>query len=107
MSPVNSVTANGQPELLLRDIPLQGSPTVTRPEIYFGELTDNYAIVNTTEQEFDHPEGENNVYTTYGAKSGVRLNSFLNRFVYAWEFGDSNIMISGAITSDSRLLYRR
>ena len=107
MSPVNEVTATGQPQLLLQDIPIRGVLEVDRPEIYFGELTNTYAIVNTKEQEFDHPDGSNNVYTTYQAESGVALSSILRRITYAWEFADANILISGALTSESRLLYRR
>lgn len=113
MAPVNEVTASGQPTLLLRDIPLRAAESVgtglaiERPEIYFGEMTDAYAIVNTKEQEFDRPEGDANVYTTYQTKGGVRMGSFLRRFAYAWELADPNILISGAITGDSRLLYRR
>lgn len=107
MSPVNAVTATGQPQLLVQDIPLRGVLKVDRPEIYFGELTDTYAIVNTKEQEFDHPEGSNNVYTTYQAESGVALSSIWRRLTYAWEFADPNILISGAMTPESRVLYRR
>lgn len=107
MSPVNAVTAAGQPQLLIQDIPVTGVLSVDRPEIYFGELTDTYVIVNTKEEEFDHPEGTNNVYTTYKAESGVELSWIFRRLIYAWEFADPNILISGALTSDSRVLYRR
>jgi uncharacterized membrane protein (UPF0182 family) len=107
MSPVNAVTDEGLPELFLQDIPPKGKLTVDRPEIYFGEKTDTYVIVNSKEKEFDYPLETSSVYASYEGQGGVRLNSFWRRLAYAWEFGDPNILISGQITGDSRLLYRR
>src|SRR5690625_1432209 len=37
MSHVNKVTGQGQPEYMLRNIPVEGSLDVTQPQIYFGE----------------------------------------------------------------------
>ncbi|MFH1003770.1 MAG: UPF0182 family protein, partial [Chloroflexota bacterium] len=107
MSPVNEVTAEGLPELWIKDIPPVGKISVTRPEIYYGERTNDYVIVNSNEEEFDYPKGDANVYTEYTGTSGVRLDSFLRRLAYAWEFGDINILISGEMTGRSQLLYRR
>jgi uncharacterized membrane protein (UPF0182 family) len=108
MSPVNEVVQEGLPRLFVKDIPLVGSPEVTQPSIYYGELPDHYVIVTTKEQEFDYKgsRGEN-VYTTFEGEGGVRLNSFLRRLVYAWEFNDFNIVISDSLTDESRILYRR
>jgi uncharacterized membrane protein (UPF0182 family) len=107
MSPVNVVTDEGLPDLFLQDIPPKGKLTVDRPEIYFGEKTDTYVIVNSKEKEFDYPLETSSVYANYQGQGGVRLSSFWRRLTYAWAFGDPNILISGQITSDSRLLYRR
>ncbi len=107
MSPVNVVTEEGLPELFLQDIPPKGLLEIERPEIYFGEKTDTYVVVNSEEEEFDYPLETTSVYASYEGGGGIRLNSFWRRFTYAWEFGDPNIMISGQITGDSRLLYRR
>lgn len=107
MSPVNEVTREGLPVLFLRDIPPVGQPTITRPEIYFGERTNWTIIVRTREQEFDYPSGDGNVFTTYQEDAGVPLDSFWKRALYAWDMGDLNILISEQLLPESRILYRR
>jgi hypothetical protein len=114
MIPVNEVAGGGLPEYFVQDIPPSGELrtvpdiTVEQPRVYYGEIPEHYVIVNSDEEEFDFPIGEGRgETTTYEGEGGVRLNSFLRRLVYAWEFGDYNILISGAINDESRLLYRR
>jgi uncharacterized membrane protein (UPF0182 family) len=110
LSPVNEVLEEGLPDLWVRDIPPKSSYpelTVTRPEIYYGELTDEYVIVRTKEQELDYPSGDQNVYTTYEGTGGVVLDSFLKRLAYAMRLGNSQILLSGSITPESRLLWHR
>lgn len=107
LSPVNEVTAEGLPVLLVKDIPPVGAFNIERPEIYFGEKTDDYIIVGTKTQEFNYPMGDENVFTRYQGKDGVSLGSFIRRLVYAWQFGDLNILISGELTSESQVLYYR
>jgi hypothetical protein len=84
-----------------------GEIEIERPEIYYGEMTTNYVIVNTKEQEFDYPKGDTNVYTKYAGDSGVVLSSYLRKLAYAWQFGDMNILLNGDLTNQSRLLYYR
>jgi len=107
LSPVNEVTTQGLPNLLLKDIPPAGSFDIEQPQIYFGEKTDDYVIVKTKTQEFDHPSGDENVYGRYEGKGGVGLGGFLRRLVYAWQFGDLNLLISGELSPESRILYYR
>ncbi|TRZ50660.1 MAG: UPF0182 family protein, partial [Dehalococcoidia bacterium] len=107
LSPVNEVSAEGLPVLLVKDIPPAGDFNIERPQIYFGEKTNNYVIVKTKTQEFDYPMGDENVYGHYEGKGGVRLDSFIRRLVYAWQLGDFNILISGELTPESRVLYYR
>ncbi len=107
MSPVNEVTAQGLPELQVKDIPPVGIFNIERPQIYYGEKTNNYVIVRTKSQEFDYPMGGENVYGEYQGKGGVSLDGFIRRLVYAWQFGDLNILISGELTPESRVLYYR
>jgi uncharacterized membrane protein (UPF0182 family) len=107
LSPVNEISAEGLPVLLLKDIPPVGDFQIDRPQIYYGEKTDGYVIVKTNTQEFDYPSGGANVFGEYEGKGGVSLNGFLRRLVYAWEFGDMNILISGELNSSSRVLYYR
>ncbi len=107
MIPVNEVARGGLPEYFVSDIPPVGKLEIDQPRIYYGEIPEHYVIVNTAEDEFDFPRGEGGAQNRFDGGGGVELNSFLRRFVYAWEFGDTNILISDAITDESRLLYRR
>jgi uncharacterized membrane protein (UPF0182 family) len=109
MNPVNEVTSEGMPDFIVRDIPPQSdvSLKITRPEIYYGEETDEYAIVRTKTQEFDFPKGDQNVYTTYVGKGGVEISNVFRRLIYAWTFSDFKILFTGYITSKSRIMYHR
>ena len=110
LSPVNEVVEEGLPNLWVRDIPPRSDYpelAVTRPEIYYGELTNDYVIVRTREQELDYPAGDQNVYTTYEGTGGVVLDSFLKRVAYAFRLGSSQILLSDSITPESQLLWRR
>lgn len=109
MNTVNEFTNEGLPHLLIKDIPPVSTVpelSVTRPEIYFGELTNDYIIVNTLTEEFDYPKGEENVYSKYKEDRGVRLTP-LNRFLYAINFNEVNFLFSRYISSESKLLYIR
>ncbi|MFC1967976.1 UPF0182 family protein [Chloroflexota bacterium] len=107
LSPVNEVSKEGLPHLWVQDVPPIGKIDIERPEIYYGEKTNNYVIVNTRAEEFDYPKGDTNVYTRYAGGGGIKLNSFIRKLAYAWQFGDINILISGELTPGSQLLYRR
>lgn len=109
LSRVDKVTASGQPDMLIESIPPVSEVeeiTIDRPEIYFGELTHNYVIVNTDEQEFDYPSGENNVYTEYEGDAGINLN-LLNRVLFAIREGNLELLVSTNIDSDSRIIINR
>ncbi|MGZ8392573.1 MAG: UPF0182 family protein, partial [Gemmatimonadales bacterium] len=105
LSPVNQVTPEGLPVLFIKDLPpVSGvSLKLTRPQIYYGELTDPYVFVGTRQREFDHPSGEANVYTSYAGKGGVRVGNIVRRAILAAHFGSSKILFSGDITSGSRV----
>jgi uncharacterized membrane protein (UPF0182 family) len=110
MSPTTSVTSEGLPTFYIRDIPPQATVpdiTVTRPEIYYGELTDTYAIVNTLMQEFDYPMGDQNQYSTYAGTGGVRLSNPLIRAAFALRLRSYQVLLANSITSDSRVLLNR
>ena len=109
VSQVDTVTASGQPDVIEGNIPPETNVPelkIERPEIYFGELTKEYVIVNTKESEFDYPDGNENKYTEYEGKHGIKLN-FLNRVLYAIREGSVNILVSGNITSNSKIMYTR
>lgn len=109
VAPVNTITPQGQPALLVKDIPPKSSVQeleIKRPEIYFGNLTDHYVIVNTTEKEFDYPVGSNNVETIYEGSAGIPLST-LNRLVFALKESSFKILVSSTINSDSKILLNR
>lgn len=108
LSPVNAVTASGQPDLLIKNIPpvSDSDLEIKRPEIYFGESTNDYIIVNTDEMEFDYPEGSDNKHTVYEGTAGIELRG-INRLLYAIRERNYKILVSSNINSDSRIVMYR
>ena len=80
---------------------------MSRPEIYYGELTDGPVIVNTREGEFDYPSGESNVYTRYRGEGGVALSSFWRKLLFGWKFDGTLLLFSGYPTEHSRIMFHR
>ena len=109
MAPVNEVTSEGLPVLFIKDLPPVStvSVKVTRPQIYYGQLTNSYVFVGTGQKEFDYPAGERNVYTNYTGRGGVAIGTFLRRALYAWQLGSTDILLSSYLSRDARILYRR
>jgi hypothetical protein len=109
MAPVNQVTTEGLPVLFIKDLPPVSTVSVklTRPQIYYGELTGQYVFVGTRQQEFDYPAGETNIYTTYKGKGGIPIGSFIRRVLYAFQFGSLKILLSDDIKGNAKVLYRR
>lgn len=109
LGPVNQVTSEGLPVLFIKDLPpVSGvSLKVTRPEIYFGEITDSWVFANTGQSEFDYPSGDDNVYTSYTGEGGVRVGSLPRRLLFAAYFQSMKVLLSSDITNDSRAMYFR
>jgi uncharacterized membrane protein (UPF0182 family) len=109
LAPVNQVTPEGLPVLFVKDLPpvTTVSLKITRPQIYYGELTNDFVFVGTRQREFDHPSGEVNVYAEYAGKGGVPVGNLLRRVVLASRFGSDKILFSQDITNRSRVLYYR
>jgi uncharacterized membrane protein (UPF0182 family) len=111
MNPVNGFTPEGMPTLLLSNMPVQStSPSlkVTRPEIYFGEMTNTDVYVKTRQQEFNYPQGDSNNLTSYQGKGGIELGGFIRRILIAFERGDlAKLPFSDDVNAQSRLLMRR
>ncbi|MDO8964285.1 MAG: UPF0182 family protein [Coriobacteriia bacterium] len=109
VSPVNRASSDGLPEFIVKDLPPKSTTDlkVSVPGIYFGEETKEYAIVDTTQKEFDYPVGGENATTSYSGKNGIQVGSLLNRLAFAIRNGDVEILFSTAITDRSRMLYRR
>lgn len=109
MNPVNRITQEGHPVFTIRDIPpksLEGAPVVTQPRVYFGELTNDYVIVNSQLKELDYSEGQEDVEFSYNGKAGIKLG-LLNRLIFAINNADFRMLISGYITPESKILLNR
>jgi uncharacterized protein len=111
MNPVNGFTPEGLPTLILSNMPVQSTVrglSVTRPEIYFGELTNTDVYVKTGQKEFNYPQGESNNLTSYEGNGGIVIGNFLRRAIIALDRGDlAKLPFSDDVKSDSRLLMQR
>ena len=111
MNPVNGFNAEGLPALILSNMPVQstaGNIKVSRPEIYFGELTNTDVYVKTRQQEFNYPQGQTNNLTSYEGTGGIPIGGFLRRILIAIDQGDlAKLPFSDDVNSESRLLMRR
>jgi hypothetical protein len=108
MSKVNAVTSEGQPDFVIKDMPINNSTDIklTNPRIYFGEQTDKYALVNTNVSEFDYPQGNVNKVTSYDGEAGIKM-SFMNKVLFAINNGELNFLLSRDINSTSKILINR
>ncbi len=110
LGPVNEVTPEGLPVLLVKDIP----PTtrvpalkIDRPEIYFGEISSDPVYVKTNAREFDYPSGEDNVFRNYEGEGGVSIGSRWRQILFSTRFADLKLMLSNDLTGESRVLFYR
>lgn len=108
MSKVNAVTSEGQPDFVIKDMPIANSTNIKliNPRIYFGEQTNQFALVNTNVSEFDYPQGGVNTVTNYAGKAGIKMN-LINKFLFAINNGDVNFLLSRDIKSTSKILINR
>jgi uncharacterized membrane protein (UPF0182 family) len=111
MNPVNGFTPEGLPTLILGNMPVQSTVrglSVSRPELYFGELTNTDVYVKTRQQEFNYPQGQTNSFTSYEGAGGIVLGGFLRRILIAIDRGDlGKLPFSDDVNAQSRLLMRR
>lgn len=114
MSPVNRAAPGGLPDYLIKDIgPIPSNSTVERsipigePRLYYGELTNTYVMVGTTQPELDFPSGSENVYNTYNGTGGIQIGSFWRRLIFARHLRDWKMLLTDTFTPETRVLYRR
>ena len=117
MVPVNEVTTEGQPVLLIKNLPPAssgGAPTINEPRIYFGEAPASYVIVGARQDEFDYPRGEDesgdaaiSVKTRWTGTTGIPLDTTWSRLLFALRFRDLDLLISDQVTTSSQLLMHR
>jgi hypothetical protein len=108
--PVNQVTPEGLPEFFVKDIPpvvTVESLKITRPEIYYGELANEYVFVKTTARELDYPAGDQNIYTTYEGRGGVPIDSFWRKLLFSAHHATLRIALSQDVTRQSHILLHR
>lgn len=109
MGPVSRISKEGLPEFFVKDIPpvSLADIKITRPEIYYGEISNDYVVVGTKVPEFSYPTATGNINTTYTGKGGVAIDSLLKKALFAAKFKSEKIVLSSDITSKSRILYYR
>ncbi|WP_420237327.1 UPF0182 family protein [Telmatobacter bradus] len=111
MNTVNGFTPEGLPTLLLSNMPVQSAAPelkLTRPEVYFGEMTSSDVYVKTHQKEFNYPEGETNNLNSYDGKGGIEVGGFMRRLLLAFDRGDlTKLPFSDDVDAQSRLLMRR
>jgi uncharacterized membrane protein (UPF0182 family) len=110
VGPVAKASGEGLPVLFVKDIPPAStvpSLNVNRPEIYFGEMSNSPVYVKTNVKEFNHPAGEDNVFTSYAGDGGVPVGSTWRQLLFATRFADMKLLLSNDLTADSRVLYHR
>ncbi|MBK1813419.1 UPF0182 family protein [Clostridium sp. YIM B02505] len=108
MSKVNSVTSEGQPDFVMKDIPTENLTDIKldNPRIYFGEGSNEYVVVNTDIDEFDYPKAGETQTNRYNGSAGIKMN-FLNKVLFSVNQGNVRILMSGDIKGDSKIILNR
>ncbi len=109
VSPVNEAGGDGLPILMVRDIPPRTDTDlkITRPEIYYGELGNQFVVVKTTSPEFDYPKGDTNVSATYQGQGGIAIGNKIRQAAFSFRFRTLKLFVSSSLTADSRVMFRR
>ncbi|MEX2046912.1 MAG: UPF0182 family protein [Chloroflexota bacterium] len=108
VTPVGGVGPEGRPTPFVQDIPPQGEPKIDQPRIYFGELTNDYVIVDTEQDEFDYAQSEDrNATTRYSGGGAVGVGGLWDRILFSIRFGDTNLFFSNQIRAESGVLFHR
>jgi uncharacterized protein len=110
MAEASRITKDGLPVLLIENAPpVVNTPSLqlTRPEIYFGEVTHDPVFVHTKQAEFNYPLAAMNVETHYEGKGGFPISSMSLRLAAAVSEGDWNILLTSYLTPESRMMIRR
>ena len=107
----NGNDASGNPSYVLSNIPPQGDlpkPPSTQYGVYFGDGIGDFAVVHTKQGEIELKNGNGDrKIVHYAGSRGVQMSSFVRRAAFAMRFSDFNLLLSGQITDQSRLLYVR
>jgi uncharacterized membrane protein (UPF0182 family) len=110
---VNRTASGGQPDFIVSGFNQENAPiAATQPRIYFGEPPPNspeFVVVNSKQGEYDAPSltDEATELFNYDGPGGVQLSDMARRLAFAVRFRDINLLISGNIKSDSRMMFNR
>ena len=109
LGPVNQVTQEGLPVLFIQDLPPRSETdlSLTQPSIYFGELSNDYVVVNTNTDEFHYPQGDDNVQTRYDGTGGVQLGNIVRRLLFSLRLRSYELLVSGQVHAESRVIFHR
>ena len=109
LGPVNQVTTEGLPVLFIQDLPPTSATDlqVDQPSVYFGELSNDYVLVNTNTDEFHYPQGDDNVSNRYDGTGGIELGGLFRRLLFSLRFRSYEVLVSGQLNADSRIIYHR
>jgi uncharacterized membrane protein (UPF0182 family) len=109
MSPANESASKGLPAFFVSNIPpvMSTDLKITRPEIYYGELGNDFVIVGTENAEFDYPAGDAGAKATYNGDGGIPIGNKARQLAFAFRFNSMKILFSSSFTSESRIMYRR
>jgi uncharacterized membrane protein (UPF0182 family) len=107
---VSQITPDGLPVLLIEDAPpVVHTPSLklTRPELYYGEVTHEPIFVDTSQAEFDYPSGEDNHLTHYQGKGGFPVSNLFMRLAAAVYESDPKVLLTEYLKPNSRMIIRR
>ena len=122
LSPVNQVAEGGLPYYYVKDLgtgnretgsltisdeAIRNSIPISKPRIYFGELTNPYIMTSTKVRELDYPSGEDNVYTVYDGTGGIKIGNYFQRILFAEYLKDWQMLFAQNFTDNTKLLFRR
>lgn len=122
LSPVTQVDEGGLPYYYVKNIGtgieesgnltvsspiIRDSIPIGKPQIYYGELTNNYIMTSTRVREFDFPSGENNVYNIYDGNGGIQIGNYGLRLLFARYLQDWQMLFTQNFTPETKVLFRR
>ncbi|MEX2571363.1 MAG: UPF0182 family protein [Gemmatimonadota bacterium] len=97
VSPLTRMSAGGTPSFYVWDLdPPKLAPdappglALQNANVYFGERTTEYVIVDDAAEP-----------------RGVALDATWKKFLFAWAFQSKNVLLSGELSDDSKVVYRR
>ncbi len=105
VAPANQFNETGQPDFVVRDSPLRSDVDeimVDQPQVYFGDGMTGYAVINTTQREFDFVPG-----FSYDGEGSLPMSSFLRRLAFSFRFNALEPLISGTITDETEVIFAR